>query len=47
MARYKVHPAQGGGKYHDEKFYKDRRPTLEQNKAKQQLKKLQKKRRKR
>lgn len=46
MARYSVHPAQGGGKYHDEKFYKDRRQTLDQLKEQQRLKKLKKKRRK-
>ena len=46
MARYRTHPAQGGGKYHDEKFYKDRRPTLEQLKKQRELKKLKKKRRK-
>ncbi len=46
MARYSVHPAQGGGHYHDIKIAKDRRPTLEQNKELQRLKKLKKKRRK-
>ena len=46
MARYSVHPAQGGGKYHDEKVYKDRRPTLDQLKEQQRLKKMKKKRRK-
>lgn len=46
MARYSVHPAQGGGHYHDIKLYKDRRPTVEQNKDQHRLKKLKKKRRK-
>ena len=27
MARYNVHPAQSGGKYHDMKIYKDRQET--------------------
>lgn len=46
MARYSVHPAQGGGHYHDIKIAKDRQPTFEQVKEQQLLKKLKKKRRK-
>lgn len=46
MGRYSIHPAQGGGHYHNEKVYKDRRPSVEQNKEQQRLKKLKKKRRK-
>ena len=46
MGRYNMHPAQGGGHYHNEKVYKDRRPSVEQNKEQQRLKKLKKKRRK-
>lgn len=46
MARYNIHPAQGGGHYHDIKLYKDRRPTLDQLKEQRRLKKLKKKRRK-
>ena len=30
MGRYNIHPAQKSGHYHNEKHYKDRRPTLEQ-----------------
>lgn len=30
MGRYNIHPAQDDGHYHNEKHYKDRRPTLEQ-----------------
>ena len=26
--RYNIHPAQGGGHYHEEIEYRDRRPTL-------------------
>ncbi|WP_449454194.1 hypothetical protein [Streptococcus suis] len=44
MARY-IHPADNsGGHYHDVKLYKDRRPTFEQLKEKQRLKKLKKRR---
>ncbi|WP_186603335.1 hypothetical protein [Streptococcus sp. sy018] len=46
MGRYNMHPAQGGGHYHDEKVCKNRQPTLEDIKRRQQLKKLKKKRRK-
>lgn len=46
MARYNVHPAQGGGHYHNEKYYKQRTQTFEQIKQGQQAKKLKKKRRK-
>lgn len=46
MARYNIHPAQGGGHYHDMKLYKDRCPTLDQLKEQRRLKKLKKKRRK-
>ena len=46
MGRYNIHPAQGGGHYHDEKIYKNRRPTLDQQKERKRLKKLKKKRRK-
>lgn len=46
MARYNMHPAQESGHYHNEKLYKDRRPTLDQIKEQQRLKKLKKKRRK-
>ena len=44
MGRYNTHPAQGSGHYHNEKRYKDRRPTLEQQKERKRLKKLKKKR---
>lgn len=42
MGRYNIHPAQGGGHYHDEKHYKDRRPTLDQQKERKRLKKVEK-----
>ena len=46
MGRYNIHPAQGSGHDHNEKHYKDRRPTLDQQKERKRLKKLKKKRRK-
>ncbi|MCW1087697.1 hypothetical protein OJ913_09820 [Streptococcus anginosus] len=46
MGRYNIHPAQERGHYHNEKLYKDRRPTLEQQEEQKRLKKLKKKRRK-
>lgn len=46
MARYNMHPAQESGHYHNEKLYKDRRPTLDQIKEQQRIKKLKKKRKK-
>ncbi|HEM6303862.1 TPA: hypothetical protein U2D09_002102 [Streptococcus suis] len=46
MARYSIHPADSGGHYHDIKLYKDRKPTLDQKKEQQRLKKLKKKWRK-
>lgn len=44
MARYNMHPAQGGGHYHDVKLYKDRQLPLEEKKRRQLAKKLKKKR---
>lgn len=46
MARYNVHPAQGGGKYHDMKIYKDRQPKALTHEEQKRLKRLKKKRRK-
>lgn len=46
MARYNIHPAQGGGHYHDVKLYKHRGRALAQTKEEKRLKKLRKKRRK-
>lgn len=43
MGRYNIHPAQDGGHYHDEKIYKNRRPTLDQQKERKRLKKLKEK----
>ena len=45
MGRYDTHPTQGSGHYHNEKRYKDSRPTVEQQKERKRLKKLKKKRR--
>lgn len=44
MGRYNVHPAQGGGHYHNEKRYKNRCKTLEQLKERQKQRRLKKKR---
>lgn len=46
MGRYNVHPAQGGGHYHEEKIAKDRRETFEQIQYKKKLKRLKKLRKK-
>ncbi len=46
MARYSIHPADNKEHYHNIKFYKERRPTLDQLKEQQRLKKLKKKRKK-
>lgn len=43
MARYNMHPAQGGGHYHDVKLYKDRQlpqAELERRRQQKRLKKL-------
>lgn len=45
MARYNMHPVQGGGHYHDVKLYKDRRLTLAELEKRKLAKKLKKKRR--
>lgn len=46
MARYNLHPAQGGGHYHNVKYAKNRVESLEEKKLKQHLLKLKRKRRK-
>lgn len=46
MARYLTHPSLKGMKIGQESNVKDRRPSFEQVKQQQQLKKLKKKRRK-
>lgn len=46
MARYNIHPTQGGGKYHDMKIYKDRQPKPLTHEEQKRLKRLKKKRRK-
>ena len=46
MARYNVHPAQGSGKYHDMKVYKDQQPKALTHEEQKRLKRLKKKRRK-
>lgn len=42
MARYNMHPAQGGGHYHDVKLYKDRQLPIEEIKRRQEQKRLKK-----
>lgn len=45
MARYSIHLADNKGHYHNIKIYKERSPTLDQQKEQQRLKMLKKKRR--